>query len=211
MLEALLVSQIVLWVVVIATAAVLLGLVRQIGVLHERVAPVGALTIDRGPKVGEKSPIFEVPDLHGKLMRVGGANQEGRSLLLVFVSPSCPVCKKLLPAVKSIARAERRWLDVALSSDGERAANRKLVSAERLEDFPFLFSSEIGVAYQIGKLPYALLLDHEGIVKGKGLVNTREHLESIIEAKQLGVASLQDYLKARDGTDESVPLSERAK
>ena len=211
MLEALLVSQIVLWVVLIAMAAVLLGLVRQLGVLHERVAPVGALTMDRGPKVGEKSPIFEVPDLHGKLIRVGGANQAGRSLFVVFVSPSCPVCKKLLPEVKSIARAERRWLDVALSSDGDRAENRKFVSAERLEELPFLFSSEIGVAYQIGKLPYAVLIDHEGIVKGKGLVNTREHLESIIEAQQLGVASLQDYLKARDGTDEAVPLSEKSK
>jgi|SRR5271166_4072453 len=205
MFEALLVSQIVLWMVVVAMAAVILGLARQIGVLHERVAPLGALTIDRGPQVGEKSPIFEIPDLRGKLIRVGGAYESGRSLLLIFVSPSCPVCKKLLPAIKSIALAERRWLDVALSSDGDRAENSKFVAAQRLEGFPYLLSGEIGLAYQIGKLPYALLIDHEGVLKGKGLVNTREHLESIIEAKQMGVASLQEYLKGRHQPGAGMP------
>jgi methylamine dehydrogenase accessory protein MauD len=212
MVEGLLVSQIILWTVVIAMAAVILGLSRQIGVLHERVAPLGALTIDRGPQVGEKSPIFEIPDLRGKLIRVGGANESGRSLLVIFVSPTCPVCKKLLPTIKSIALAERRWLDVALSSDGDRAENSKFAATERLEGFPYLLSSEIGLAYQIGKLPYALLIDHVGVVKGKGLVNTREHLESIIEAKQMGVASLQEYLKGRHEQGVGMqPTAERGK
>ncbi len=34
-------------------------------------------------------------------------------------------------------------------------------------------------------------------MRAKGLVNTREHLESIVAAKQLGIASIQEYLKTR--------------
>jgi len=30
----------------------------------------------------------------------------------------------------------------------------------------------------------------------RGLINSREHLESLFEAKRLGVASVQDYLEA---------------
>jgi hypothetical protein len=39
-----------------------------------------------------------------------------------------------------------------------------------------------------------VLLDDEGKVRAKGLVNTREHLESLFEAKERGVASLQEFV-----------------
>ena len=43
MTEALLVSNLVLWVMVIALSALVLALLRQVGVLHERIARAGAL------------------------------------------------------------------------------------------------------------------------------------------------------------------------
>jgi methylamine dehydrogenase accessory protein MauD len=48
----------------------------------------------------------------------------------------------------------------------------------------------------VGKLPYAVLVDADGVVRAKGLVNTREHLESLFEAKERGVGSLQELLGA---------------
>ena len=53
----------------------------------------------------------------------------------------------------------------------------------------------------MSKLPYAVLVDEEGVVRAKGLVNTREHLESIVAAKQLNIASIQEYLKTRHVND----------
>ena len=50
------------------------------------------------------------------------------------------------------------------------------------------------MTYQVGKLPFAILLDQEGVIRAKGLVNSREHLESLFEAKERGVASVQEYL-----------------
>ena len=46
-MTALAISNIVLWVLVVALAAVVLALTRQLGVLHERIAPAGALMLDR--------------------------------------------------------------------------------------------------------------------------------------------------------------------
>jgi hypothetical protein len=35
-------------------------------------------------------------------------------------------------------------------------------------------------------------------VRARGLVNTREHLESLLEAREQGVASIQEFLARRE-------------
>ncbi|KAG1433387.1 hypothetical protein G6F57_022188 [Rhizopus arrhizus] len=55
--------------------------------------------------------------------------------------------------------------------------------------------------FQISKLPYAVLIDESGVLRAKGLINSREQLESLFTAKELGVASVQDFLAA--GMDET--------
>lgn len=198
MLEALLVSQVVLWVLVLVLAAVTLALLRQIGVLHERITPMGALTLDRGPKEGEPAPLFDLNDLLGRgKLRIGGARENGHSLLVMFVAPACPVCKKLLPIIKSIAQSEADWLDTVLASDGDRAEQERFVRSYKLESLPYVLSAELGMTYRIGKLPYGLLIDSAGVIRAKGLVNTREHLESLMQAKQMGIPSIQEYLKIK--------------
>ena len=192
-MTALAISNIVLWVLVVALAAVVLALTRQLGVLHERIAPAGALMLNRGLTVGEPAPLIEVTDLEGRAFRVGAPRSDGRSTLLLFVSPTCPVCKTLLPAVLSSRKDERSWLDVLLASDGDLTQQREFVRRQHLEVVPYIVSGALGLAYQVGRLPFGALLDEQGIVRARGLVNSREHLESLFEAKRLGVASLQEY------------------
>ena len=198
MTQALLVSNAVLWMVVVLLACVVAALARQIGVLHERVAPAGALMVGKGPAVGEPAPVVRAQDLGGTVHEVGGPSAEGRSTLLFFLSPTCPVCKTLLPVLRSIARREGDWLGMVLASDGPRDEHEAFVRDERLEAFPYLLSPALGITYQVSKLPYAVLLDASGVVRSRGLVNTREHLESLFEAKERGVASIQDFLRGAE-------------
>jgi len=162
-------------------------------VLHERIAPAGALMLNRGLTVGEPAPKLEVTALDGRSITIAAARSDGRSTLLLFVSPSCPVCKTLLPAVKSSRRDERSWLDVILASDGDLAEQREFLRTQGLEGIPYVVSPALGLAYQVSRLPFAALLDEQGVLRARGLVNSREHLESLFEAKRLGVASLQEY------------------
>jgi methylamine dehydrogenase accessory protein MauD len=189
-------SNIVLWLLVIALSLVVLALVRQVGVLHERITPVGALMLAKGLKVGELAPTLKVPELAGCERVLGGPRADGLSTLVMFVSPTCPVCKTLLPVLTSSRRAERAWLEIVLASDGDLASQLAFVHAQGLEDFPYIVSSALGMAYQVSRLPFAVLIDADGVLKARGLINSREHLESLFEAKRLGVASLQDYLEA---------------
>jgi methylamine dehydrogenase accessory protein MauD len=192
--DALLVSQVVLWAAVVLLAGAVAALARQIGVLYERVAPAGALMAGRGPRVGEAAPVVRAEALAGGTQDVGGARGDGRGMLVFFLSPTCPVCKELLPAVRSVARRERGWLDVVLASDGPRAEHEPFVRREGLEAFPYVLSAPLGITYEVNRLPYAVLLDGAGVLRAKGLVNSREHLESLFEARERGVASLQDWL-----------------
>ncbi len=59
---------------------------------------------------------------------------------------------------------------------------------------PFVNGSEAGRAFQVDKLPHAVLLDHEGVIISKGLVNSREHLESLVVSHEMGLKSVQDYI-----------------
>ncbi|HEY0878264.1 MAG TPA: methylamine dehydrogenase accessory protein MauD [Zeimonas sp.] len=195
MTEALIVSNLVLWVAVLALLATVFALARQIGVLYERIAPMGALMLDGGPKVGDLAPALDLATIDGHTFASGGTRE--RSLLLFFLSPTCPVCKKLLPILQRIATDERRWLELAFASDGERDEHEAFRARAGLSAFPYVLSPELGMAYRIGKLPYAVLVDETGHVRAKGLVNSREQLESLFTARELGVGSVQEFLGDR--------------
>ncbi len=191
-MEALIVSNILLWALLIALAFAVMGLVRQIGVLHSRLAPAGALMVDKGVAVNEPAPQVTAADRNGRPVNFGYAG--GKAQLLFFLSPTCPICKSLLPAIKSIAKQQADRLDVVYVSDGDMDAQQALIREHKLEDATYVVGPEVGMTYQIGKLPYAALIDQNGILRSKGLVNSREHLDSLFEAEHLGSATLQQYL-----------------
>jgi len=55
----------------------------------------------------------------------------------------------LLPALRSLAHAERAWLDVVLASDGARAEHAAFVQREGLGEFGYVLSTPLAVAHQV--------------------------------------------------------------
>jgi methylamine dehydrogenase accessory protein MauD len=193
MQTALTISAALSWAALLTLGAICLALVRQVGILYERMMPAGALMIDKGPAVGTVAPTFELVDIAQRPVKVGGLSAKKRNTLVFFLSPTCPVCKKLLPLLPSI-QAREGATDIVLASDGDMDEHAAFYRKTGLSKYPYVLSQELGLSYAIGKLPYAVLLDEEGKVRAKGLVNTREHLESLFEAKERGVASLQEFV-----------------
>lgn len=177
--------------VVLVLVFAMFALARQIGVLHTRLAPAGALMTTSGPKIGEPAPLISVPDLNGTSVEIGGAKSLPQ--LVLFVSPTCPVCKELVPTARSMAKAEK--LSLVFGSDGgEAGKHADYVKKMDIGSYPYIVSLELGMKFEVSKLPYAVLIDENGVLRSKGLVNSREHLESLVESMRSGYESIQDYL-----------------
>jgi methylamine dehydrogenase accessory protein MauD len=195
--ETLLVSNIALWCVVIVLTIVVVALARQVGILHERVAPAGALMPTSGPKVGELVEVHQYQDIGGQGVTVGGANEEGAATLVLWISPTCPVCRSLVPTAVSLAKRER--LRLVFASDGEQLEQHRAYVADlEIDRYPYIVSQALGLAFEVARLPFAALIGPDGTLASKGLVNTREHLESLVESMSSGVSSLQDYVRRAD-------------
>jgi len=113
---------------------------------------------------------------------------------LFFLSDTCPVCKVLLPVLKSVQKDEAVWLDIVLASDGNEDEHKAFIDRAGLQGFDYVLSQDLGMAYEIAKLPYGIMIDEAGTLLAHGLVNNREHLESFIEAKRLGVSTVQEFV-----------------
>jgi methylamine dehydrogenase accessory protein MauD len=192
MLTVLIVSQILSWVVILGLGIALLALARQVGVLHVRVAPAGALLTGKGPVVGEAAPVLDVAAMDGAPVSIGKPLVRGSMQLLLFVSPHCPLCKDLIPIAKNFAKREK--LDIVFVGDDAPDVQHAMIARLEMGGLPFVNGPIVGRTFHVDRLPHAVLIGDSGTVLSKGLVNSREHLESLVTAHELGVVSVQDYL-----------------
>ena len=58
-----------------------------------------------------------------------------------------------------------------------------------------LFDFRGNTTYGIGKVPYTVLIGAHGKIASFGIVNNREHIESLFQAREDGVDSLQEYFR----------------
>ncbi len=124
---------------VIVLSIVVFALMRQIGVLHERVFPAGALMTTIGPTVGEAVPLHQLKSFANTDIQVGGKSSDGLGTLLLFVSPTCPVCKTLLPIVKSIMDAEKKTTQIILASDAGNSDKESSSELKQHEQYLKMF------------------------------------------------------------------------
>ncbi|MGH2681841.1 MAG: hypothetical protein ACRDIX_01250 [Actinomycetota bacterium] len=169
-------SYVVLWVLVALLALVVVALARQVGTLHLRLGPRGALELDdEGPPLGEAPEAIPSVALDGREATVGGP---GEPQLLLFVSPGCPVCRDVLPSLPAAARAGRLAPYVIVDAASEDAA--RSYRHDRL-GAPLLPGPEIAESYRVPGTPYAVVIDVMGMVRAKGTVNNLEQLEGLVD------------------------------
>jgi methylamine dehydrogenase accessory protein MauD len=195
MVEALVISNIVLWVIVVVLALLVFALTRQIGILYERVAPAGALMPTTGPKVGEMTKELSLTSISGAPLTIGGESASGLAVFILFISPTCPVCKSLVPTAQSLVNSEGKRMELVFASDGDELEQHQNYARDlNLGEYPYILSQELGMTFEVSKLPFAVLIASDGTLKGKGLVNTREHMESLIESMDTGITTVQEYV-----------------
>jgi uncharacterized membrane protein YphA (DoxX/SURF4 family) len=130
-------------------AVAVLALAREVGMLRLRLGSTGALEVaGEGPELGGAAPEL--------LARI--SLERARTVLAVFTSEGCQMCRSLEPAIQSLAREP----EVAVGVFDEVA--------------------EAGLwgGLEIPGSPFAVALDRDGTVLAKGTFNNLAQLESVI-------------------------------
>jgi methylamine dehydrogenase accessory protein MauD len=184
-------SYAVLWLVVVVLCVVVVALARQIGTLHLRLGPRGALEMDdEGPVLGEAPEPVDTTDIDGRAVTIGGP---GHAQVLMFVSPGCMLCEQVLPALPAIASTND--LSPYVLTDVDATESALTFGPKRLAA-PVVPAAAIASVYDVPGTPYVVVLDRQGVVRAKGTVNNLEQMEGLVETGRRRAAESESARQA---------------
>lgn len=159
------VSYVVLWVAVLVLSVAVVALLRQIGVLHARLAPMGVHFAGEGPDMSAPAPAAG-PDVdYG----------DAEVTLVAFTSPTCEICAGLRPSLAAL-RSQYRDLRLVELEHGSATA-----PAFR--------------AFNVSNTPYFVAVDRGGVVRGRGVANSLEQVEELIDEALATAAPREDVAR----------------
>lgn len=177
-----LISYILLWILVIALVAIVLGLVRQLGMIYLRLGPEqNLLATSEGLELGKPIPEFEAGEIsQNRNLTIG--DLKGHPSVLVFVSPSCSPCKELMPHIKEFQHQWDGKINLVLFCQGEMQPAKDFYSAYDLNTLLVIDQNgKLSETFHVRATPFAYSLDKNCIVQKRGIVNDRSGLEQLIE------------------------------
>jgi thiol-disulfide isomerase/thioredoxin len=102
-------SYVVLWITVVVLAVAVAALLRQIGVLHARLAPLGTHFAGEGPELDSVAPA------------VGLDWNASPLTIALFTSSTCTICRELKPSIDAMKRQYRDLRFETLDADAQTA------------------------------------------------------------------------------------------
>lgn len=116
-------SYVLLWIAVLLLSVTCVVLLRQIGVLHARVRPLGVHFAGEGLEVGTPAP------------RTAALRFDAPLTLVAFTSPTCTICATLVPSLRAL---EREYHDVALRVVEHADDTREVFRAYNVSSTPYV-------------------------------------------------------------------------
>jgi methylamine dehydrogenase accessory protein MauD len=164
-----LVSYLAFWLLLIVSTTLLVAVLRQLRILHSHWVVNDP---DWGLPVGSIAPQLPTKDAFGRPVSLGSAR--GRKTLLVFLSRSCSTCHNVIRELP-VYQLDDPNLEVIAIVTGTALQTRLFASAPGW--LPDLHENVFVVAdpdrsvmdpYKITAVPYAIAVDEDGVVGGKG-------------------------------------------
>jgi methylamine dehydrogenase accessory protein MauD len=183
----LLALHIALWGIVLVLSFLLLGTLRAVALLRWRLAQLEARTPRRlgrnGLKPGRKAPDFTLPSVEGT--EVALHDFAGRKVLLVFTQSGCQPCHRIVPELNRLQRKGAVQVLVVHNGDpkdihqsaGEVQAGFLVLVQERWR---------LSRRYEVFATPFAFLIDAQGMIVSKGIINNGQHIRFVLAGAGAG-------------------------
>lgn len=187
------------FVALLGLAVVVLSLARQVGILHERLAPAGMTRSAKNVEPGQALPALSLESISGTPVDLS----DGPCAVL-FLSADCPICRSVLPAYEPGAAETGRtayWVADGLPGpDGGLPDYRAYAAHRQLDPDRFLVSRELGMALGVRQLPMLALLDEGRLRRLDGVTGPKQVRQVLLD----GAVAQEDGRQRkgrRDGRD----------
>lgn len=161
-------------VLTLLNSIAVIGLIRQVGLLHIRVSPVPAMESAEGPQRGD------LLSLGAALPALQTSFASAQRFVFGCISPTCSLCGPLLPGFKNLHESREGEEAIILVADVEEKRAQEYVGDKNIGLFtigePNLFRDN-----HIPGTPYVVVTDRDGIVLSAGAVNTLEQVEWLLD------------------------------
>lgn len=147
-----------------------------------------------GPEIGEHSPVERVTTERGQALSL--KSDDTQNTLLLFFSTTCPYCHAVAQALAEYAQDAPERIILTFSSV-EQDKLDEFLDKHQLRDFFIVVSPETRAAFGVTGVPYGFALDRDGVVRGKGIVNNSDHLDSLANTFYVSVEAFKQALASR--------------
>jgi hypothetical protein len=170
----------------LVNAFVLVATLRQIGVLHQRIRPIGPGVREEGPQPGTQLP--RLP-FEAVAPQASGSPYGGTLSVFGYVSPGCGLCRDVPGFFRTYMKTRPPGVElsaVLITDADEEAAAAFAADHIGASEEPSLYRNpDLQGEYAFPGSPYVLALDssEEGhlTVLAAGVVNELEQLEDLID------------------------------
>jgi methylamine dehydrogenase accessory protein MauD len=183
-------SYLVLWGLVLIMGLLLIGILRQLGLMHrqlELVIPqppgdsaIPALEHD-GPTIGSILASLEVETINGfGTLNPATPHEHGR-VLLVFMSPMCETCQYIVEPLNALEAEAGRAVKPIVIMRADEQACRAFLSVFPLR-MPVVCDRDrtITMGLDVHRTPFGLLYDEHSTLIRKGLLEGHEDLLALL-------------------------------
>lgn len=165
MIQVLIASSALLWVIALFNLLLVLALIRRINAEPQQ----GGIE-KQGPEVGQLAPDFKAETLQGEVVTL--STYTGRPTAFIFVSPRCGPCIEALPSYITLHPiAERANIQFVMVSVGDTEETRTFVDEFDIS-IPLLLapvvSNDFLKDYNFSGTPYYCFIDAQGKVQSAG-------------------------------------------
>jgi hypothetical protein len=148
----------------IVEALVLVGILRQLGVIVLQLGPPRHGEVE-GPGVGTQVTIDSL--------------RPGAPAVVLFLAPGCDICRPIAASLPAIRRSQRglQLLPVVVGDDDPaKHAYAVALGGDARTDLDTLYRE-----WDVPGTPFAVGVGEDGLVKTSGIVNSLPQLETLVE------------------------------
>ncbi len=174
MLNTLLASSVLLWIVLLLNLVLTIGLIRRFNQVSTQMSSFPEA--EEGLDPGTPAPDFQAETLTGEIVTL--ANYTRKAVSFIFFSPTCGPCLEKLPTLNAlVSKAEKAGVQMVLvNTDGDKEEATALVQKHSL-NLPILLApfgdNPFAEDYKAMMTPFFCLLNPDGAVEVSGSFGTK--------------------------------------